>query len=123
MLWEDVDCVQQAQDKDLVACSCKHGDERFSSIKVWDFFDHLSVLLASEAQLNFMELVSLEFVITIWKSVTAANSVHDIVSISEIFFQIYCTNFSEHTLWFYYIVVYVFFYLINHYKVLQKLHL
>jgi hypothetical protein len=41
-----------------VARSCEHGDEPSGSIKCREFLDYLSVLLASQEGLCFMELVS-----------------------------------------------------------------
>jgi hypothetical protein len=41
-----------------VAGSCEHGDEPSVSIKCGEFLDQLGVLLASQEELCFMELVS-----------------------------------------------------------------
>jgi hypothetical protein len=41
-----------------VAGSCEHGNEPSGSIKCGEFLDWLSILLASQEGLCFMELVS-----------------------------------------------------------------
>jgi hypothetical protein len=41
-----------------VAGSCEHGNETSGSIKCGEFLDYLSILLASEEGLCFMELVN-----------------------------------------------------------------
>jgi hypothetical protein len=52
-----------------VAGSCEHGNEPSGSIKCGEFLDWLSVLLASEEELCFLELVIIIVIIIITKNV------------------------------------------------------